>query len=286
MRTLIQGGWVVGFDGSGHELLRDGVVVYEDDRIAHVGHRFDGRVDRTIDAAGMLVMPGLVNCHLHLGSNSTHTFFLDDLRADFFGSNFYAYAVGRAVRATRGSTTVRRRSSSTGSGRRSAAGRRRCSTSGRGTRRRWHDCRGDRRAGLHRAGLQVVHLRLRRAGADAVGPGRKVGERGLAAGAGVCAGARRIVQRQDSVHALPGPARHLLGGAAEGGAAGGERVWAATVGARGDEHDRIPAGDARAPPDAARAAGTRSGSSGRTCCSATASFHATTPGRTTRTPTT
>jgi cytosine/adenosine deaminase-related metal-dependent hydrolase len=95
MRTLIQGGWVVGFDGRSHELLRDGVVVYEDDRIVHVGHHFDGPADRTVDAAGKLVLPGLVNCHLHLGSNATHTFFLDETRADYFGSNFYAYAVGR-----------------------------------------------------------------------------------------------------------------------------------------------------------------------------------------------
>jgi cytosine/adenosine deaminase-related metal-dependent hydrolase len=95
MRTLIQGGWVVGFDGSDHELIPDGVVVYEDDRILHVGYRFDGQADRTIDAHGKLVMPGLVNCHLHLGSNATHAFFLDETRADYFGSNFYAYAVGR-----------------------------------------------------------------------------------------------------------------------------------------------------------------------------------------------
>ena len=95
MRTLIQGGWVVGFDGARHELLRVGAVVYEDDRIVWVGHRFDGQVDRTVDAAGKLVMPGLINCHLHLGSNATHTFFLDETRADYFGSNFYAYAVGR-----------------------------------------------------------------------------------------------------------------------------------------------------------------------------------------------
>lgn len=42
MRTLVEGGWVVGFEGQGHELLRDGVVVYEDDRFLHVGPRFDG----------------------------------------------------------------------------------------------------------------------------------------------------------------------------------------------------------------------------------------------------
>ena len=65
MRTLVQGGWVVGFDGREHELLREGLVVYEDDQIVHVGHRFDGHVDRTIDARGKLVSPGFINCHLH-----------------------------------------------------------------------------------------------------------------------------------------------------------------------------------------------------------------------------
>ena len=95
MRTLIRGGWVVGYNGQAHELRPNGVVIYEDDQILHVGHRFDGAVDRTIEAPGMLVMPGLVNCHLHLGSNATHTFFLDQTRADYFGSNFYAYAVGK-----------------------------------------------------------------------------------------------------------------------------------------------------------------------------------------------
>lgn len=40
MRTLVRGGWVVGFSGGGHTLLRDGVVVFEDDRVVHVGSRF------------------------------------------------------------------------------------------------------------------------------------------------------------------------------------------------------------------------------------------------------
>jgi cytosine/adenosine deaminase-related metal-dependent hydrolase len=43
----------------------------------------------------MLAMPGLINCHLHLGSNAPHTFFLDQTRADYFGANFYSYAVPR-----------------------------------------------------------------------------------------------------------------------------------------------------------------------------------------------
>jgi 5-methylthioadenosine/S-adenosylhomocysteine deaminase len=95
VRVLIQGGWVVGFDGRGHQLFRDGTVVYEDDRILHVGPPFAGQVDRTIQAAGMLVMPGLINTHLHLGSNAPHVFFLDQTKADYFGANFYAYSVPR-----------------------------------------------------------------------------------------------------------------------------------------------------------------------------------------------
>jgi cytosine/adenosine deaminase-related metal-dependent hydrolase len=43
----------------------------------------------------MLIMPGLINTHLHLGTNAPHAFFLDQTKADYFGANFYAYAVPR-----------------------------------------------------------------------------------------------------------------------------------------------------------------------------------------------
>jgi 5-methylthioadenosine/S-adenosylhomocysteine deaminase len=102
VRTLIQGGWIVGFDGRSHQLVRDGTIAFEADRVIHVGHSFGGQVDRTIDARGMLIMPGLINCHLHLGTNAPHTFFLDASKADYFGANFYAYSVPR-----RGATDAR-----------------------------------------------------------------------------------------------------------------------------------------------------------------------------------
>src|SRR5207302_107448 len=97
MRTAIRASWVVGFNAlsSSHVLIPDGVVVYEDDTILAVGQRFDGQVDRTVDAPGCLVSPGLINCHLHLGSNARHIFLLDATRTDFFGSNFLADAVGK-----------------------------------------------------------------------------------------------------------------------------------------------------------------------------------------------
>jgi 5-methylthioadenosine/S-adenosylhomocysteine deaminase len=63
MRTLIQGGWVVGFQEGHHAIIEDGVVVLEDDVVLHVGPSFDGSVDETIDARGRLVSPGWINIH-------------------------------------------------------------------------------------------------------------------------------------------------------------------------------------------------------------------------------
>jgi 5-methylthioadenosine/S-adenosylhomocysteine deaminase len=42
-------------------------VVFEDDKIIFVGHDYDGLYDNLIDATGKVVMPGLINCHTHLG---------------------------------------------------------------------------------------------------------------------------------------------------------------------------------------------------------------------------
>ena len=62
-RTLVRGRWVVGYDGREHRLIEDGVVVYEDDRIVHVGKSYDGHADEVIDAEGRLIIPGLINIH-------------------------------------------------------------------------------------------------------------------------------------------------------------------------------------------------------------------------------
>jgi imidazolonepropionase-like amidohydrolase len=61
MRTKLQGGTVVGFNGHTHVLIRDGVVVWEDDHITFVGKTYDGPVDRTLQASERLIMPGLID---------------------------------------------------------------------------------------------------------------------------------------------------------------------------------------------------------------------------------
>ena len=65
-KVAIKGGWVVGWGEDGHQVLEDGIVVTDGDKIAFVGFPDDPEcptADRVIDAAGKLVSPGLINLH-------------------------------------------------------------------------------------------------------------------------------------------------------------------------------------------------------------------------------
>ncbi|OVZ59716.1 hypothetical protein CDO44_11350 [Pigmentiphaga sp. NML080357] len=67
-RTLIENGVVLTMNPAG-DIHEDGCVLVEDSRLAYVGPR--GGLPRELDArredaAGRVVMPGLVNCHTHL----------------------------------------------------------------------------------------------------------------------------------------------------------------------------------------------------------------------------
>ena len=95
MRTLVRGGWLVGFAGSGHTLVRDGVLVFEDDRVVHVGPRFEGTVDREIDARGKLVSPGFIDTHVHSGHRASHRLITDTGRPDYYGQPFLDISVPR-----------------------------------------------------------------------------------------------------------------------------------------------------------------------------------------------
>jgi cytosine/adenosine deaminase-related metal-dependent hydrolase len=85
VRTSINGGWVVGHANGDHGLIRDGVVVYEDNKIIFVGSRFDGTVDREIDAGDKLVAPGFIDTHIHYGHRASHRLISDTGRPLFFG---------------------------------------------------------------------------------------------------------------------------------------------------------------------------------------------------------
>jgi cytosine/adenosine deaminase-related metal-dependent hydrolase len=95
VRTLIQGGYIVGFNGTTHEILKDGLVVVEDDRIAAVGFSHPGPVDRTLDARGKLVAPGFINSHIHGNANAGDYFRNDPGKTDYFGSNYQTHFTPR-----------------------------------------------------------------------------------------------------------------------------------------------------------------------------------------------
>ncbi|HEY8693214.1 MAG TPA: chlorohydrolase family protein, partial [Chloroflexota bacterium] len=96
MRTLIQGGWVIGYAAGGHRLYRDGVVVIEDDLILSVGRGYDGPADRTIDAREQIVSPGFIDAHVHSGLRLGHRLIQDAGRQDFFGQPMTHYTMARA----------------------------------------------------------------------------------------------------------------------------------------------------------------------------------------------
>ena len=59
--------WTLGYDPStgSHCYRRNADIAFTDDRIVHVGGRYEGRADVEIDGTRLFVMPGLVNIHTH-----------------------------------------------------------------------------------------------------------------------------------------------------------------------------------------------------------------------------
>lgn len=95
MRTLIEGGDVVAWSGGSHRLVARGSLVLDDDRVAFVGRRYEGPVDRRIDATGRLVIPGFVNLHCHAEVEAGGRLIADAGRRDVFHAGFLNYYVSR-----------------------------------------------------------------------------------------------------------------------------------------------------------------------------------------------
>ncbi len=95
MRTRISGGWVLGHLNGKHTLDEKHEVVIEGERILYVGPRFDGPVDKEIDAAGKLVAPGFIDTHVHSGHRASHRLISDSGRGDYLGQPFLEISVPR-----------------------------------------------------------------------------------------------------------------------------------------------------------------------------------------------
>ena len=77
MKTVIENGWVVAWNGTSHEVHERGSVVIENDRIVHAGGPYTGSVDARISARGKLVCPGFINTHVHTAGGGGDYLLLD-----------------------------------------------------------------------------------------------------------------------------------------------------------------------------------------------------------------
>ena len=102
MRTKIEATWIVGHTRGQHTLLRDAELVFEGNRIVHVGKGFEGRVDRVIDAWGKLVAPGFIDTHVHSGHRASHRLITDTGRPMFYGQPFLEISVPKEGKVVKG----------------------------------------------------------------------------------------------------------------------------------------------------------------------------------------
>src|SRR5689334_4562908 len=102
MRTKIEATWIVGCERGHHTLIRDGELVFEGNRILHVGKGFEGKVDRVIDAKGKLVSPGFIDTHVHSGHRASHRLITDTGRAMYYGQPFLEISVPKEGKVVQG----------------------------------------------------------------------------------------------------------------------------------------------------------------------------------------
>ena len=79
MTIEIRNGIVIAWNGERHEVINPGVVVFEGNEIIFVGTAYDGVSDEVIDATGRIVMPGLINSHLHVTDTPFTQGYLEDI---------------------------------------------------------------------------------------------------------------------------------------------------------------------------------------------------------------
>ena len=90
--------WVVAWDAAlrRHLYLRDADVVMQGDTIVHVGSDWVGHADHTVDCAGRMLMPGLVNIHAHPSSTLEAKSLIEEVATIELGSSLL-YDIYKAI---------------------------------------------------------------------------------------------------------------------------------------------------------------------------------------------
>lgn len=79
MTTEIRNGTVIAWQGGQHVVLSPASVVFDGNTITFVGEDYDGTADEVVDATGRLVIPGLINSHLHVTDTPFTKGYLEDI---------------------------------------------------------------------------------------------------------------------------------------------------------------------------------------------------------------
>jgi len=91
MSIRIDGGTVVGWSGTNHELIPNGSVLIEGDSIKSVDMDMSRPADRVIDASGKLVCPGFINLHVHSQLNVGDYLLTDVTKKDYLAANWFVF---------------------------------------------------------------------------------------------------------------------------------------------------------------------------------------------------
>jgi len=91
MSIRIDGGVVVGWSGTGHEMVPNGSVLIEGHSIRSVGTDKSQEADRVIDASGKIVCPGFVNLHVHSQLNIGDYLLTDVTKKDYLSANWFVF---------------------------------------------------------------------------------------------------------------------------------------------------------------------------------------------------
>lgn len=101
-RRMIKAGHIIAFQDGGHRHLRDGVVVWENDKVIHVGKSFDGAVAEVVDAPDKVVTPGFINTHVHMTESPLDKSFVEDRGPrNFHLSGLFEFLTARNVSITK-----------------------------------------------------------------------------------------------------------------------------------------------------------------------------------------
>jgi 5-methylthioadenosine/S-adenosylhomocysteine deaminase len=91
MKIRIDGGVVVAWSGTSHEIVPDGSVLIEGDIIKSVGAARPEPADKVINAGGRLICPGFVNLHVHSQLNIGDYLLADVTKKDYLAANWFVF---------------------------------------------------------------------------------------------------------------------------------------------------------------------------------------------------